>query len=380
MVHQVDIPQGGVYILTLDAPLAIPPKGVQTVLATQTPANSAPVATTTSPPVQTQAIAALIPPPRAITIIPPAHTQSSAGNNEPISPTKKVIYVNAATGIDSTGAGNTQATPTKTITYALKEAQPGTVIQLAPGSYSDKTGEVFPLVLKPGIILRGEPSTKGQNTLISGGGRYLSPTFARQNITLQALEDSTITGITITNPNIRGTALWIESTNPTIANNTFTGSNREGVFVTGKATPQIEANIFTKNGGNGISVASSAQGEIRNNLFQNTGFGIAIGGSASPLVSENQFLHNQDGMLISDDAHPILRNNMIKSNQQDGLVIAACSQAQPDLGTNSNAGGNIFGDNGQYDIHNGGAKSLVAVGNQLDPKHVAKEKQQQCSF
>ena len=381
MVHQVDIPQGGVFILTLDTPLAIPPKGVQPVLATQTPANSAPIATI-PPSAQTQAIAALIPTPRGITIIPPAQTQSSASNKESISSTKKVIYVNGATGIDSTGAGNTEATPIKTITYALKEAQAGTVIQLAPGTYSEQIGEVFPLVLKPGIILRGEPSTKGQNTVISGGGKYLSPTFARQNITLRALEDSTITGITITNPNTRGTALWIESTNPTVTNNTFTGSNREGIFVTGKATPQIEANIFTKNGGNGISMASSAQGEIRNNLFQDTGFGIAIGGNASPIVSGNQFLHNQDGMLISDDAHPILRSNTIKSNQQDGLVIAACSQAQPDLGTNSTAGGNIFGDNGQYDIYNSGAKSLVEVGNQLNPKHVAQEKQQQqqCSL
>jgi len=124
-------------------------------------------------------------------------------------------------------------------------------------------------------------------------------------------------------------------------------------------------------------VASSAQGEIRNNLFQETGFGIAISGNASPLVAENQFLHNQDGILISDDAHPMLRNNTLKNNQQDGVVIAACSQAQPDLGTNSNAGGNVFGDNGQYDIHNSGTKSLEAIGNQLDPKHVVEEKQQQ---
>jgi len=387
-IHQVDIPQGGVFILTLEAPVMIPPKGMQTPVATQTstspapvatqtPTNSAPVATT-PPPAQTQVSAALIPAPVGITITPPAQTQGSATPNASISSTKKVIYVNAATGTDSAGeSGSAEATPDKTIAYALKQAPPGTVIQLAPGSYSDKTGEVFPLVLKPGVTLRGEPANKGQNIVITGGGEYISPTFARQNIAVQAENDSTINGVTITNPNTRGTAIWIESTNPAVANNTFTGSNREGIFVTGTAAPKIEANVFTKNGGNGISVASSAQGEIRNNLFQETGFGIAIGGNASPLVAENQFLHNQDGMLISDDAHPMLRNNTIKNNQQDGVVIAACSQAQPDLGTNSNAGGNIFGDNGQYDIHNSGAKSLLEVGNQLDPKHVIEAKQQQ---
>ncbi len=110
--------------------------------------------------------------------------------NVSISSKKKVIYVNAATGTDSAGeSGSTEATPDKTIAYALKQAPPGTVIQLAPGSYSDKTGEVFPLVLKPGVTLRGEPANKGQNIVITGGGRYVSPTFARQDITVQAEND-----------------------------------------------------------------------------------------------------------------------------------------------------------------------------------------------
>jgi len=50
-----------------------------------------------------------------------------------------VIYVNSATGTDSPSAGNTEAAPYKTIT-ALSQAQPNTVIQLAPGNYT-KTGK-----------------------------------------------------------------------------------------------------------------------------------------------------------------------------------------------------------------------------------------------
>ena len=217
-IHQVDIPQGGVFILTLEAPVMIPPKGMQTPVATQTstspapvatqtptnsapatisppppaqtPATPAPVTTSPPPPAQTQASAALIPAPVGITITPPAQTQGSAMPNVSISSKKKVIYVNAATGTDSAGeSGSTEATPDKTIAYALKQAPPGTVIQLAPGSYSDKTGEVFPLVLKPGVTLRGEPANKGQNIVITGGGRYVSPTFARQDITVQAEND-----------------------------------------------------------------------------------------------------------------------------------------------------------------------------------------------
>lgn len=81
-------------------------------------------------------------------------------------------------------------------------------------------------------------------------------------------------------------------------NNTFAQSNREGIFVTGKAAPVIVSNVFTKNGGNGISVANSATGEIRRNLFQDTGFGLAIGGTSKPRILENKIIQNRDGMFI----------------------------------------------------------------------------------
>jgi len=82
------------------------------------------------------------------------------------------------------------------------QAQPNTVIQLAPGNYTSETGSL-PLVIKQGVTLRGDESTKGKNTVISGGGRYISPTFARQDVTVRAEKDSTITGVTITNANTR---------------------------------------------------------------------------------------------------------------------------------------------------------------------------------
>lgn len=355
--RQVEIPQGSVYILTLEAPVTLLPKVIQTTITTQTPAIPTAVATSTTPPAQSQASAIL---------------------NEFITPTKSapvpasaIIYVNSATGADSARVpGNTEAAPYRTITYALNQAQPNTVIQLAPGSYTDKTGEVFPLAIKQGVTLRGDESTKGQTTVITGGGRYISPTFARQNITVRAEKDSAIIGVTVTNPNTRGTALWIESTNPLVKNNTFTNSNREGIFVSGTATPKIEANVFTKNGGNGISITRSAQGEIRNNLFQNTGFGLAIGDTSSPLVAENKINQNTDGMLISDDARPMLRNNVIENNLREGVVATA--NAQPDLGTVESAGKNIIRSNGRYDVYNAtDSNTLVSVGNEIDVKRIS---------
>ncbi|KAB8319473.1 DUF1565 domain-containing protein [Tolypothrix campylonemoides VB511288] len=298
------------------------------------------------------------------------HTKEIAQTVTPQAPaTASVIYVNPQTGTDSAGAGNAEVTPYKTITYALNQAQPGTVVQLAPGTYNQESGETFPLYIKQGVTLRGDESTKGQAVLITGSGVYISPTFARQNMTIRADNDTIITGITVTNPENRGTGIWVESTNPTITNSTFTNSIREGIFVTGKGNPKIENNVFVQNKGNGISVAKSAQGEIRNNLFQDTGFGLAIGGSSTPLVEGNQIIENQDGLFISESAKPVLRKNVIQKNKRDGIVVI--TNASPDLGTTENPGGNLIRSNTRHDVNNSkGSNTIIAIGNDIDPKRI----------
>ncbi|MEH1765048.1 DUF1565 domain-containing protein [Nostoc sp.] len=307
----------------------------------------------------------------------PGEVNAGATNPAGIAPTltaqapttAAAIYVNPATGTDSAGAGATSATPYKSITFALSQAQAGAVIQLAPGNYNQESGETFPLLLKPGVTLRGDEASKGQGILITGGGFYTSRTFARQDITILAEQDTTITGVTVTNPNSRGTGVWVESTNPIIKNSTFTNSVREGVFVTGTGNPKIESNIFVQNKGNGISIAKAAQGEIRNNLFQDTGFGLAIGGTSTPLVVENQIVQNQDGLFISESAKPILRKNVIQNNKRDGVV--ATVNALPDLGTNENPGGNLIRHNTRYDVNNATKTGqIIAVGNDIDQKKI----------
>ncbi|MBA3923161.1 MAG: DUF1565 domain-containing protein [Nostocaceae cyanobacterium] len=279
-----------------------------------------------------------------------------------------VIYVNSTTGSDASGAGAAEATPYKTITYALTKAQPNTTIQLASATYSADTGETFPLVIKQGVTLRGDESAKGQATLITGGGLYVSPTFARQNVTIRAF-DCTITGVTVSNTNKSGTGIWVESTNPAIANSTFTNNKREGIFVSGTGNPKIENNVFVQNEANGISVTKASQGEIRNNLFQNTGFGLAIGGTSTPLLEGNQIVQNKDGIVISDSAKPVLRKNVIQNNTRDGIVVI--TNAIPDLGTTGNQGGNLITNNGRFDLDNATRSKLVAIGNDIDPKKIS---------
>lgn len=280
-----------------------------------------------------------------------------------------VLYVNSALGQDSPTSGKAEASPLKTITYALQQAQPGTLIQLASGSYTTNSGEVFPLILKPGVTLRGDEGTKGQSTTIIGGGQVNTPSLGRQNVTIFSVQDSSIRGVNVTNPLSRGTGIWVESTNPTIANNTFSNSQREGIMVTGTADPRIEGNVFIKNAGNGISVARAAKGIIRNNVMQDTGFGLAIGGTSTPLVEGNQVISNQDGFYINEKAQPVLRGNTISNNMRDGIVVTM--DGKPDLGTTQQEGKNIIQANGKLAVNNSGTQQISAIGNGLVASNVS---------
>lgn len=283
----------------------------------------------------------------------------------------RVIYVNPALGSDTAGQGR-ENSPFRTISYALTQATDNTVIQLAPGSYTADTGESFPLVVPSGVILRGNESTRGQTVLVLGGGDFISPTFSRQSMTLLAQGNSEIRGITVTNPRTRGTGIWVEAGAPTIRDNTFSNSLRDGIFISGTGDPTITDNVFINNDGNGIAVARNARGTIRDNDFQDTGFGIAVGDNAAPLIEDNRILNNVDGVVVSNQARPVLRNNVIQNNQRDGVV--AIANALPDLGTSDDDGENVIRDNGRYDIYNATANNtLLAVGNDVDPDNISGE-------
>ncbi|HEY9706220.1 MAG TPA: COP23 domain-containing protein [Allocoleopsis sp.] len=255
-----------------------------------------------------------------------------------------ILYVNPTQGKDAISAGESENTPYRTITFALTQAQSGTIIQLAPGQYEED--EVFPIKLKPGVILKGSEKDQGKSVVITGGGEFLSRTFAGQNITILAAVDSKISGITVTNPNLRGTGIWLESSNAIIYNNSLINSNREGIVLTGNSNPRIENNRFINNRGNGISITKDSGGEIISNLFDNTGFAITIGGNATPNVTNNQIQNNRDGIIVAENSSPRIAKNTIANNLEYGIVIVGLRN--PEIGKNSDA--NNFANNGSNEI------------------------------
>ncbi|MEG3932368.1 DUF1565 domain-containing protein [Microcoleus sp. B13-B6] len=274
-----------------------------------------------------------------------------------------ILYVSSIGGSDTGGNGSDRA-PFKTLTYALSVAPPKTAILLAPGTYSEQTGEKFPLMLRPSVTVQGNPNTRGQNIVIKGGGYFISPTSAGQNIAILGADGAGLSGVTVTNTNYRGYALWIESSSPTVVNNTFSGSTHDGISVVGTSRPTIGGNVFSKNGANGITIFGTSQPEVRDNVFENTGFGVNVAQNASPLLIGNKITRNKDGVVVQANARPVLRNNYIESNRRDGIV--AISSSLPDLGTAAEPGGNVIRNNGQYDVNNAAKGQVIpAYGNQL---------------
>ncbi|MDZ8258675.1 DUF1565 domain-containing protein [Nostoc sp. ChiQUE01b] len=290
-------------------------------------------------------------------------TPNSAPLNQKTPSQANVLFVNPGVGDDKAGNGNESA-PVKTITQALRLAKANTVIMLSTGTYSAETGEEFPLILKPGISIQGNPSNQGKDIIIQGGGDYLSRSFGGQNVTIVGANQVLLTGVTVTNSNRRGYGLWIESSNPVVAENTFSGSTQDGISVSGNAAPTISKNYFDRNGANGITIAGNSSPQVKENVFHQTGFGINIAQNAAPILIGNQIQNNRSGIVVQAKARPILRNNSIQDNKEDGLV--AIAQAMPDLGSASEPGGNTFQNNARYDINASAAKQVIsAAGNNL---------------
>ncbi|MCC5634560.1 S-layer homology domain-containing protein [Nostoc sp. CHAB 5844] len=272
------------------------------------------------------------------------------------------LYVNPVTGKDTNDGS--RLSPFKTLTRALRTTTP-IIIQLASGNYSSTNGEQFPLVLTAGVTVIGNETNKGAGIVISGSGEYQSPSFSVQNITLLLLGDASLMGVSVTNLITKGTGVWIESSIPYVANNTFANCGREGIFTTGNAKPAILDNVFVQNAASGLFMARNSKGEVLRNTFQKNPLGIAVTDSAAPLIANNKLLDNRTAIALSRDARPVLRQNLILKNAQGGLLVNA--NAVPDLGSSQDAGGNIFQNNGEFDLQNAASQPLISAGNQLNP-------------
>ncbi len=299
-------------------------------------------------------------------------TQDDRAGNLDRTIERKLLFVNPVTGNDTSG-DVTQDSPLKTITQALEAAQPNTVIVLSSGIYSSEMGETFPLLLKPGIKLQGNPRTRGHDVVIRGGGTFVSATAASHDVLIVGADQTIISGVTLNNTNPEGYGLWLEVGSVLVEDNTLTGNTKSGIAVEGNSTPTIRSNYFYKNQGNGLSIYGTSNTQVDDNVFENNNLGILIAENVAPHIVNNRITGNINGVVVETNAQPFFQNNLIENSQLDGLVLTV--GANPDWGnspestnnTLNNTLNNIFRGNGRFDINNQESEpTVIAFGNQLE--------------
>ena len=181
---------------------------------------------------------------RAIAQIRPVQTVSPETTAQPITPiapdaiATEMVFVNPSLG-QNRHDGLSWQTPLQTITHALQVSAPGSVIMLAPGTYSAETGEQFPIVLDQQITIQGDPGSYGQSIVIQGAGEISTEIGDRTSVAMVIQDEATLVGVSVVNPR-NGHSVWIETGQPLIMNNTVWPA--QSIYVTRRSTPTLHQN------------------------------------------------------------------------------------------------------------------------------------------
>ncbi len=230
----------------------------------------------------------------------------------------QTLHVDAARGSDRDSG--IEAQPLQTITRALEIASPNTVIVLAPGRYTQSSGEVFPLQMESGITIQGQPGSSGRSAIIEGGGDFNSPARSQQNATIIAADRAGIAQVAISNPD--GYGIWVESTSPTILETALIGSRQTGIYVA-SGSPRVQGSYFSGNQVAGLIVFGVSNANIQQNTFDNTGDAIRVLDGATPEIVGNRITNNEAGVVLIGNAQPVIRDNQIAGNRQNEVLEVA---------------------------------------------------------
>ncbi len=221
-----------------------------------------------------------------------------------------------------------------TIQDAVRVAEPGETILVAPGEYKLFFENLT--IINESLIIKSEKGP--QVTAISGRG-------SQPVITIDGNSKVVINGFTITarsvaggEPSSQGGGIYCApGSSPTIINNIITrniSSFGGAIYCDTQSSPQIRSNLFLKNkaliSGGGIFSHNSAS-TIVGNRFQenetgNSGGAIAAYRDAS-LITNNVIWQNKarfGGGISCDLAGSVITNNTIVGNHADyggGIVV-----------------------------------------------------------
>ncbi|HLY74538.1 MAG TPA: DUF1565 domain-containing protein [Planctomycetota bacterium] len=243
------------------------------------------------------------------------------GNNYYNGPYSVAWYVDPVGGTDAPGFGS-PGFPFRTIRFALLQALSGDTIFLATGTYSAST-ETFPILLKPGVTVIGDPASSGATTSIVDGGNYTisggSQAGSMINAGVVMASGSSLSGVKIS---VSGVGAVFDGANASLTNCTLTGCGVSGVQVFQSASPTLASNIITQSGGAGVVTFDTS----------------------APILRQNSISSNAtDGVLANDSSIPNLGDplspgaNTLQSNTQEGLANNTAASAIPAAGNTWNS-------------------------------------------
>jgi parallel beta-helix repeat protein len=183
-------------------------------------------------------------------------------------------FVDAAGGSDANPGSSTS--PFKTIKRALALATTaGQQVNVRPGTYNSANGEVFPLQIPAGVSLIGDEPNRGAGA---------TPTTISGTVNVGA--NATIAGFTVNTAG--GTGIVVNTSGPTVRNNTVTG-NFLGISLAGSSNHLVVLNAIINNnpssGATGLYNESTAasSGRAENNTVTGNPYGVYFYMPASDL-------------------------------------------------------------------------------------------------
>ncbi len=290
-------------------------------------------------------------------------SSSSSSSKSSVSSVSYDFYV-STNGNDANSG--TLSSPFRTITHAVQVAGPNKTIKVSPGTYSN--GEIFPLILKTGQGLYGDPDNFGTGTIptvITGTNTNFIEGW--QSPLIFITNTAVISGFSmgLSTYLVCSMAIFVSNANATIISNTFNLESYAGIVVDYNNNSIIAFNKFSAIDCYCIFINDNTSGSpvISNNLFISSAFTIridagtpvinnnAISGCVqcemgTPLISNNYFTNSgiSYGTINVWTGAPVIRcnvfvcpNNAIVIQHQTGNP-----ESNPDIGTALYPGNNDF--------------------------------------
>jgi hypothetical protein len=239
----------------------------------------------------------------------------------------------SGSGNDASGTG-TVAAPFRSLTRALEVAPLGTTIHVLCGTFSDATGETFPLDVS-GLAIQGLGADKTSLAYEGTGTNVTALVVLNGTASLKALEVVGFTGNTI---ELRGGTTTIED-------------------------------LAAVGGGDGSMLAAIGTAVVdllRVDLANGGDEGILVRDTASISVVDSEIRANQsDGIDAEGASNVFVRGTRITGNDSSG--VETDSSGTVDLGTAADPGGNTILGNVEWQIQDRRAAStgptITAIGN-----------------